>query len=39
MKLGMRSPHVIPDVQTKWHFQIILSLAVVPFLSSVMFDF
>jgi hypothetical protein len=39
MELGMHSPHVILDVLTKWHIQILLLLAAVSFLSSVMFEF
>jgi hypothetical protein len=39
MKHGMHSPHVILDVLTKWHIQILLLLEAVSFLSSVMFKF
>jgi hypothetical protein len=39
IKFVMHAPHVIPGVLTKWHIQILLRLAVVPFLSSVMFEF
>jgi hypothetical protein len=35
----MHIPHVIFDVLTKWHIQILLLLAAVSFLSSVMFKF
>jgi hypothetical protein len=39
MKFVMHTPCVIPDLVTKWHIQILLCLVVVPFLSSVMFEF
>jgi hypothetical protein len=39
MKFVMRTPHVIPNLLTKWHIQIILGLYVVPFLSSAMIEF
>jgi hypothetical protein len=37
MKFDMHSPNGISDVLTKWYIQILLRLAVVPFLISVMF--
>jgi hypothetical protein len=37
MKFGMHSPNDISDVLTKWYIQILLCLAVVPFLISIMF--
>jgi hypothetical protein len=36
VKLGMHISHVISDVLKMWHIQILLLLAVVPFLSSAM---
>jgi hypothetical protein len=39
MKFGTHSPNDISDVLTKWYIQIRLRLAVVPFLTSVMFEF
>jgi hypothetical protein len=31
--------HVIPDVLTKWHTQFQHILAIIPFLSSALFEF
>jgi hypothetical protein len=39
MKFGMHFLNNISDALTKWYIQILLCLAVVPFLSSVMFQF
>jgi hypothetical protein len=39
MKLRMNVPHVIPEELIKWHIQILLHLAVAPFLISAMFEF
>jgi hypothetical protein len=39
MNFVMQTPHVIPDLLTKWHIQILLGLQVVPFLSSTIFEF
>jgi hypothetical protein len=39
MKFGMHSPNGISNVLTKWYIQILLILAVVPFLNSAMFEF
>jgi hypothetical protein len=38
MKFGMHSPNDISDVLTKLCIQILLRLAVVPFLNSAMFE-
>jgi hypothetical protein len=39
LKFDMHIPHVVLDLLTKWHIQILLLLAVVPFLSSAMLEF
>jgi hypothetical protein len=39
MKLGMRASHVISDLFVKWHIQLLLILAVIPFLSLAMLEF
>jgi hypothetical protein len=39
MKFVFHTPHVIPDLLTKWHIQILLGLHVVPFLISAMIEF
>jgi hypothetical protein len=35
----MHTPHVIPNLLTKLHIQILLGSEVVPFLSFAMFEF
>jgi hypothetical protein len=38
VKLDMHIPHVVLDVLTKWHIQILPLLAAVPFLRSAMLE-
>jgi hypothetical protein len=39
MKLVTNAPHVIPDVLTKWHIQLLHILAVLNFLALQSFNF
>jgi hypothetical protein len=39
MKFVMHTPHIILDVLTKWHNQILPIFVVILFLSSVMLEF
>jgi hypothetical protein len=39
MRLVMHAPHVIHDVLTKWHIQLLHILEVIPFLSPAIFEF
>jgi hypothetical protein len=39
VKLGMHTPHVIPEELTKWHIQFLLILAVISFLGHAMLEF
>jgi hypothetical protein len=39
MKLGMHTPHAIPDVLTKWHIQFMHILTTIAFLSPARFEF
>jgi hypothetical protein len=39
MKFLMHIVHVIPDLLTKWHIQILLGLQVISFLRSAMIEF
>jgi hypothetical protein len=39
MKHGMQAPHIISDMLTKFHIQLIHILATIAFLSCAMFEF
>jgi hypothetical protein len=39
MNLGMDPPHIIPDVLTKWHIQLLHILEVISFLSPLITEF
>jgi hypothetical protein len=39
MKLGMHTPHVIPEVLTKWNILLLHSLADIAFLSPAIIEF
>jgi hypothetical protein len=39
MTLRMHVPHLIPDMLTKWHIQLLHILEVIPFLRHAIFEF